>query len=84
MNILNMSTSPLPAFYKSVFRVWNLLRKEIEGASGFPVLDPARAGPVGDPSGPSQLGRSESGHKIADCGGCYSGAGGGAEGALDG
>lgn len=23
-----MSTSPLPAFYKSVFRVWNLLRKE--------------------------------------------------------
>ncbi|KAK0155419.1 Transposon TX1 uncharacterized protein [Merluccius polli] len=31
MNIPNMSTSSLPAFYKSVFRVWNLLRKERRG-----------------------------------------------------
>ena len=61
--------------------VWNLLRKE---RRLLPVLDPPRASPVRDLSGPSQLGRSESGHKIADCGGCYSGAGGGAEGALDG
>ena len=31
MNIPNMSTSSLPAFYESVFRVWNLLRKERRG-----------------------------------------------------
>lgn len=55
-----------------------------ERASGLPVLNPPRASPVGDPSGPSQLGRSESDNKTADCGCCYSGAGGGADWAPDG
>ena len=72
----NKIVSPsLPGFYKSVFKVWNLLKK---ATGGLPSLAAAGACPVWDLFRSPPLGTSHPVQSAAGCRGLHAGPGGGA------
>ena len=48
LNDTKIISPSLPVFYKSVFKVWNLLKKERRQQGGLPALAAAGAGPIWD------------------------------------